>query len=123
MFTTTMTCMNMHYDATVSSKLFNRDAAIKIYVHVLSIYYTFSTLVIPKNAAGYSSCLVSSDGISSSFTMDAVSPTCFLVLTSRFRNRDRIAASFIVNPWVLPLMTASCYCSGSELDDSLLRCK
>ena len=48
MFTTTMICMNMHYDATVSSKLFNRDAAIKIYVHVLSIYYTFSTLVIPK---------------------------------------------------------------------------
>ena len=75
-------------------------------------------------AAGYSSCLVSSDdGISSSFTMDAVSPTCFLVLTSRFRNRDRIAASFIVNPWALPLMTASCYCRGSELEDSLLRCK
>ena len=74
-------------------------------------------------AADYSSCLVSSDGVSSSFTMDAVSPTCFLVLTSRFRNRDRIAANFIVNPWVLPLMTASCYCKGSELDDSLLRCK
>ena len=119
--------MNIRYDATVSTKLISiAMPRSKIYVHVLSIYYTFSTtLVTPKNAAAaYSSCLlVSSDGISSSFTMDAVSPTCFLVLTSRFRNRDRIAASFIVNPWVLSLMTASCYCKGSELEDSLLRCK
>ena len=117
--------MSMRLDANgIDQAVLNRDAAIKIYVHVLSIYYyTFSTLAIPKNAARYSSCLVSSDGISSSFTIEAISPTCFLVLTSRFRNRDRIAASFIVNPWVLSLMTASCYCRGSELDDSLLRCK
>ena len=46
MFTTT--CMDMRYDVTVSKKLFNRDAAIEIYVHVLPVYYTFSTLVIPK---------------------------------------------------------------------------
>ena len=66
-------------------------------------------------------CFDSSTANGSSFIMLAVSPTCFLVLTSRLLKRDRIAAKFSVNPWVLPLVTADCYCRGSELDDNLFR--
>ena len=56
----------------------------------------------------------------------SASPTCLLVLTSRgVRKRERIAARCImVNPSVvLPLTIANCYWSGSELDDSRLRCR
>lgn len=72
-------------------------------------YYNTHTLYLakppPKTKKGrevllhQSSFLASSSNNGfSSFTMLAVSPTCFLVLTSRVRNRDRIAASLIVNP-------------------------
>ena len=59
-------------------------------------------------------------GIPSSLIIHSASPTCFLVLISRFRNRDRMAC-IIVNPWELPLMTARCYCRGSELEERRFR--
>lgn len=64
----------------------------------------------------------SSSGLAtpSSLTMLSASPTCFRVLISRPRKRDRII-DISVNPWDRPLMTADCYCKGSELEESRLR--
>ena len=60
----------------------------------------------------------------SSLTILSASPTCLRSLISRFLKRLRIAARIpSVNPWVLPLMTASCYCRGSELEERRLRCR
>lgn len=59
-------------------------------------------------------------GTPSSLIILSASPTCLMVLISRFRNRERTAC-IIVNPWDLSLMTANCYCKGSELEESRLR--
>lgn len=86
----------MRYDATVLIEATAVDVSVSMYIIVNILQNLHSTG--SKHAAHYSSCLASSDGFSSSLTMLAMSPTCFLVLTSRLLNRDRIAASFIVNP-------------------------
>lgn len=58
----------------------------------------------------------------STFTIPSASPTCRRILTSRLRSCDRIADN-IVNPRAFSLMTADCYCSGSDEDESRLRCR
>lgn len=59
-----------------------------------------------------------------SLTILTASPTCLLTLTSLPFNLERIIA-IMVNPWgrCSPLMTLSCYCSGSEDEESRFRCR
>lgn len=62
----------------------------------------------------------------SSLTILSASPTCRLTLTSLLPpfSLERIIA-IMVNPWdrCSPLMTFSCYCSGSEDDERRFRCR
>lgn len=63
--------------------------------------------------------------------MASVSPTCLRSETSRSLSRFFMYLSDdgSVNPWdavpglPLPLMTAGCYCRGSDELDNLLRCR
>jgi len=80
--------------------------------------------------------------LGSSLIILSASPTCFRSEISRLRKRERIAARrpvlmldndefrfltvpFNANPWdpLLSLMTANCYCRGSDDEESRLRCK
>jgi len=77
--------------------------------------------------------------LGSSLIILSASPTCFLSVISPLRKRERTAARrprlmpgtadrpallpLNANPWdpLLSLMTANCYCRGSEEEESRLR--
>lgn len=65
---------------------------------------------------------------SAAFTSDSASPTCRRSVTSiaLLRRLRIINCKGSVNPWgagPLPLMTADCYCRGSDELESLFKCR
>ena len=109
---------------TIGIKLFRWE--LRKYVSpVVAIICTVKAGPPPDSVTNHTHLSVQSSGFSGSLrislTIVSVSPTCLRVLTSRLRSRNRIAAGFSVNPWVLPLMTADCYCKGSEDEDKRFR--